>query len=349
MDTRLVSKRYNVTDSAEAVYELACGQGWTDGLPVIPPTADRVERMLAAAAGASPQEVVAKLAPSYADATLEKIAINAVMAGCLPSYFPVVVAAVEAIADPAFELEAVQTTTNPVAVTVVINGPIRSALDINCGPGCMGPGWRANATIGRAIRLIQLNIGGSIPQAISQSSQGQPGRYTMCIGEYQERSPWEPLHVERGFKVGESTVTVFQPTGTSNILDTHSATAHEILTLIAGTMDQAGSNTFYFWKPCESLVLLCPYHADIIARDGLSKSDVKRWLYQKTKNIPLSKFPEKHKEMLISANRVAEEKVSLFMSPEQVAVVVAGGEYHSQYHPSYSVGKAVTKRIRVQK
>ena len=193
-----MARTLNLEDSAEAVFEDYYQRGWTDGLPVIPPTRDRVAAMLATARR-GPAEIVAVLPPKKGHATVEKLAVNAVMAGCHPSYFPVVIAAVEALADPKFEIGAMNVTTSCTSPMLIINGPVRQQLDINDGWGLLGPGWRANATIGRAISLIMLNIAGRIPGQVSKAVIGFPGRYGMCIGEREEASAWEPLHVERGF------------------------------------------------------------------------------------------------------------------------------------------------------
>ena len=167
-------------DDAAEIFGRLYEEGMTDGLPVIPPTAERVTAMIGGAE--LPREhIVAELAPRNGVATIEKIAVNAVMAGCLPAYFPVVIAAVEAMTQPQFNLLGIQTTTNPVAPFVLINGPIRHKIDINCGAGALGPGRRANATIGRAIRLILLNIGGGIPGEIDKSILGMPGKYSFCM------------------------------------------------------------------------------------------------------------------------------------------------------------------------
>src|ERR687891_641731 len=190
-------------DALEALY----GRGVTDGLPVLAPTAARVAAAIEAS-GRPAGELVGLVAPRHGRATVEKIAINAVMAGCRPENLRGVFAAVRAICDPGFALEGVSGTTDAVAPLLILNGPIRSALEVNCGVGVFGPGWRANATIGRAVRLVWANIGGAGPGVISMSTFAQPGRYTYCIGEHEDASPWEPLHVEYGFAPHESTVTV---------------------------------------------------------------------------------------------------------------------------------------------
>src|SRR5213593_2844777 len=177
--------------------------GVSDGLPVVPPTRARVSRAVEAT-GRAGSELIAEVPPNYGRATVEKIAVNAVMAGCRPEYLPVVIAAVDAICDPAFDLHGVSATTNAPTPLVVINGPVRGKLGVNCAAGVFGPGWRANATIGRAVRLVCVNVGAA---ATSMSTFAQTGRYSYCIGEHEEESPWEPLHVEHGFTPGASTVS----------------------------------------------------------------------------------------------------------------------------------------------
>src|SRR5437773_100398 len=196
---------------ADAIEELYA-RGVTDGLPVVPPTRARVDRVLAAS-GRAPDALIAMVPPNYGRATVEKIAVNAVMAGCRPEYLPVVIAAVEAVCDEAFDLHGVSATTNAPAPLVVVNGPIRGAPDINSGAGVFGPGWRANATIGRALRLVCVNLGGAAPGVISMSTLAHPGRYTYCIGEREEASPWESLSVEHGFAPSDSTVAVLAADG----------------------------------------------------------------------------------------------------------------------------------------
>src|SRR5438105_11383427 len=191
------------TDPIEALFD----KGLTDGLPVVPPTRERVDRAIEAS-GRAADEVVALVPPNYGRATVEKIAVNAVMAGCRPEYLPVVLAAVEAVCDEAFDLHGVSATTNAPAPLIVVNGPIRRVLDSNSGAGLFGSGWRANATIGRALRLVCVNVGGAIPGFVSMSTLAHPGRYTYCIGEHEEASPWPSLAVEHGFAPDDSTVAL---------------------------------------------------------------------------------------------------------------------------------------------
>ncbi|WP_089720179.1 hypothetical protein [Candidatus Entotheonella palauensis] len=208
-----------LSDDFEAFNDYAMAQGWSDGLPLIPPTEARVERMLQGYERTS-GSVIAHLPVEEAPCTVEKLAINAVMAGCKPSYMPLLIATVQAVVDPAFNLTAIQATTNPVTPMIIVNGPIRQQLGINSGYGCFGPGWQANATIGRALRLLLINVGGAVPGVQDMSVMGQPGKYTMCVGENEEESPWEPLHVERGLQPRQSAVTVVGISGCFNIFGT---------------------------------------------------------------------------------------------------------------------------------
>ncbi len=187
-----------VPSDPAALFYFVMAQGWSDGLPVLPPTRAAVSAMIGAC-GLKRDHVLGTMPPLNGIATVEKIAANAVMAGCLPEYFPLVLAGVTGMLQPGFNLDGVQTTTGNVAPLVIVNGPCRKTLEINCGANVLGQGWRANATIGRAIRFVMTNIGGAVPGLYDKSTVGQPAKYTFCIGENEEENPWESLHVERGF------------------------------------------------------------------------------------------------------------------------------------------------------
>jgi len=189
-----------------------------------------------------PLEIVGILPPRQGEATIEKIAANAVMAGCRPEYFPVVLAAIEALADPLFNLDSVQATTHPVATLLVVNGPIAHTLGIQAGYNAFGQGFRANVTIGRAVRLVLMNVGGGLPGSGDRATQGTPAKIAYCVAENEAESPWEPLHVEAGLPATTSTVTVFGAEGPHNIQDHYSNTALGVLRTVAGAMAQAGSN-----------------------------------------------------------------------------------------------------------
>ena len=200
-------------DEVDADYQ---ARGWTDGLPIVPPTEARVREFLRHTKR-DPREIVGVLPPRQGEATVEKIAANAVMAGCKPEYMPVILAALEALGDPLFNLDSVQATTHPVAPLIVVNGPIARQLEINGGYNCFGQGFRANVTIGRAVRLVLMNVGGGLPGSGGRATQGSPAKLAYCVAENEAESPWEPLHVEAGLPADTSTVTVFGCEGPHNI------------------------------------------------------------------------------------------------------------------------------------
>lgn len=265
-----------LSDDLDAI-EYYFEQGLTDGLPVVPPTEQRVGDMLAGSAQAT-DTVVGLVPPNFGAATLEKIAVNAVMAGCRAAYLPVVVAGVRAMCDERVNLHGVQGTTHTATPLFIVNGPIRRRLDINCGAGVFGSGWRANATIGRALRLVMVNIGGARPGEIDKSTMGHPGKYTYCIGEYEEENPWQPLHVEQGFAADQSTISVYCCDAPQCVSNHGSRTAAGILETVGASIAVGWSDKTYLAG--NHMVVLGPEHARSLVRDGLSKADVKRYLFE---------------------------------------------------------------------
>ena len=258
-------------DMIEACYE----NGWTDGLPVVPPTPERVARMLSGT-DLNPEELIAAVPPKWGRATIEKVAINAVMAGCKPAYLPLILTAVKAMTDEQFNLHGVQVTTSHVGPMLIVNGPIRKQLEINDGFNLFGQGWRANATIGRALRLICTNIGGALPGELDRAAFGHAGKYTCCIGEKEEASPWDALHVDRGFQSDDSTVTVFAAAGPQTVNDHGSNTAEGILNTISENIAAPGNSSG------ETLLIIGVEHAKTIAEDGFSKVDIRRYIADTT-------------------------------------------------------------------
>ena len=337
-----------VADNPETIFQLFMARGWTDGLPFIPPKEDRVARMLAYA-DQDPKEVVALLPPRWGEATVEKIAINAVMAGCLPQYFPVVMTAVSAMAEKAFNLYSVQATTHPCSPLILVNGPVAKELNINGRYNALGQGWRANATIGRAIRLILLNIGGGAPGVLDRATIGHPGKYSYCLAENEAESPWVPLHVEKGFPKEVSTVTIFGAEAPHNINDHRSTSARDILKTIAHTIAVPGCNNAVTGG--EFLILLGPEHAATIARDGFSKQDVKKFLYEEAR-VPVEHFPEVGWQWIRQMRPHWEEafkkrdRIPLVDRWEEVQVAVAGGAgKHSAFIPTFGATKPITKAV----
>lgn len=336
-------------DDLDAINRLYRERRWGDGLPIVPPTAERVGRMLRHTRRV-PDEVVAMIAPGFGAATVERIAINAVLAGCDPEYLPVLIAAVEAVAAPEFNLQGIQATTNPVAVWIIVNGPIARTLEINGAFNCLGEGAWANATIGRALRLILRNIGGALPGDMDRATHGQPGKYTFCCAENEDANPWEPLHVERGFTADRSTVTVVGAEGTMN-MNSHTKDAGELLRAIAETMIHPPSNEYTHGG--EPWLMIGPEHAEIMQRAGLSKAGVKQRLWE------LSKMPagrQSAKDLARTRDSRSDELgqiradtlLPISPRPEAIGIVVAGGPgTHSVYVPCFGNSRAVTREVVV--
>ena len=338
----LAAAEHEVADWPEAI-ETCFERGWTDGLPVVPATAPAVRRFLAAA-GQAPDDVVLVEATRRRSITAEKVAINAVLAGCRPEYMPVLLAALRAMTDPAFTLHGAITSTGGSATLVVVNGPIRQRLDFNAGGNVFGPGRRANATLGRAIRLITLNCLGAQPGVLDRSTQGHPGKYTYCIAELEEDSPWPPLHVDRGLPREASAVTVFAAEGPHNVLSHYGETADAIVVAIADTMACLGS-----FSPGESFVVLAPEHVQILARDGWTRPRIREALYAAARRTVADL---KRGGKLPGAVEPGEETRWMHrgQGPDDIHLVVAGGGAggHSAFIPSWSRERnslAVTREI----
>ncbi|MFN7085796.1 MAG: hypothetical protein ACK4N4_04105, partial [Burkholderiales bacterium] len=263
-------------------------------------------------------DVVAVLPPRKGQATVEVIAVNAVMAGCRPEYMPVIIAALEAITDRAYPLEFIQVTTNPMTPFFLVNGPIRHRLDINCGSGCLGPGWRANATIGRAIRLILQNVGGALPGVYSKSSFASPLRYSFLCGENEEENPWSPFHVDQGFRREDSTITAFKASNYCNISGGEGVGAEEILRQIATNMPPM------YGGGDGALLLLGVNHARSLHEAGLTKRDIQHRLWELAR-VAEDHFAADFVVMERAAGRGGCGMLYRTQSPEHIRVAVAGG------------------------
>jgi hypothetical protein len=352
--TSLFEGNFNAPDAAailkapdgyEAINKLFYQRGWTDGLPIVPPTPERFERMIAES-GLDPAQELGPVEPRLGIATVGKIAVNAIMAGCEPAHLPVVVAAVRAMIQPQFNLKALQCTTHPVTVMMLVNGPIAEKLDINGTYNCLGQGAMANAVIGRALRLVLTNIGGAAPGILDRSTQGSPAKYAFCFAENDAENPFGPLHVERGFAATDSTVTVFGVEGPHNVNEHFGSTAEDILLTVCGVIATPGSNNSYLGG--ETLVVLGPEHAQLIARENLTKNDIKQFI------VDRAIIPSHHigpgqrktfKERL--PHRVtADGGMHMASAKEDIIVAVAGGAgRHSCIMPSFGTTRAVTVKI----
>jgi len=333
---RTITVSVGSADDAYAdFFSAAQHNGWTDGLPVIPPTPERVEALVSTI-DRDPESVVAVLPPRHGPATVRGIAANAVMAGCLPEYFPVVLAAVEAISDPAFPL-ATLVGMRPETPFLLINGPVRQAIGLECGRGCLGPGWRGNATIGRALRLIMINLGGLAPGTYARSCFASPLQYTFCSGEDEENSPWEPFHVERGFAHDVSVVSVFRVTSYIALfapLDWDQS-PRGLLQHTGLSMGSPG-NTAMYAGSLSCLLLFNHERARLLADAGISKAQAKAMLYEFSM-MPVAGFRPGDLEVLREKGRVVDERVSLVDSPDDIHIVVMGGPgIHTVYLPGFA-------------
>jgi hypothetical protein len=256
--------------------ELYFRKGWTDGLPVVPPSADSINAMLSAA-DLKAHEVVGEIPMRNVRITADKVALNAVLAGCLPEYMPVVVAAVRGICHPNFGYHGPATSTGGAAVAIIVNGPIIKRIGINSRDNALGPGFRPNATIGRAVRLLMMNAINTRPGKLDRSTLGNPGKYSLCFGEDEENSPWEPYHIEKGFRQEESTATVFATEGTHQIYNQLSKDPEELCITMADAMANLGSMNIIGHQ--EFFVVFAGEHQEIFRQSNWSKSQVKECLF----------------------------------------------------------------------
>ena len=335
-------------DDAAAVDEHFYSQRWGDGLPLVAPTPERVEEMLGAA-GLDGSELLGTMPPRWRETYSHHVAVNAVMAGCRPDYFPVVIAGVKAALDPLLNLYGVQGTTNPAGVMLVLNGPLRDKLDVNSGHNLFGQGWRANATIGRALRLCLINIGGGLPELGDMSTLGNPNKYGSCIAENEEASPWEPFHVERGFDAEQSVVTAAGVTAPQNIAIL-SQDPFAILDVIAHALMSSGSNLLLF--TAQPLVVIGPVHATHLARNGFDKRTIRQYLWEHG-TIELTGFHATDaKAMREWKSRCVhveggKEYLRPTVGPNDIGIVVAGGRSgpHSAVLQPFNITQLVSVAV----
>lgn len=339
-------------DEATALEELH-ERGWTDGLPVVIPTPERVEAMVFGG-GIEPDIILGAVGPGYAECTVEKAAVNAVMAGCLPEHFPVVIAAVRAACADEFDLGVMQSTTHALGPVIIVNGPAREQCGgIVSGWGALGPGHRANAAIGRALRLVLTNIGGARPGISDMAVLGQPGKFTACLAEAEESSPFEPLHVSRGFSPEQSAVTVVGVESPHSVMLTPDGDDPEggerMLRTLAAAIANAGSNSTYGGR-ATTLVVLNPAHARALSRWGYDRAGVQRRLHELAAN------PKRLISTWATSRQYppeqGDEPVFAIASPEKVVVAVAGGEgIYSAVFNAWGAGEhgvmPVTREIEI--
>ncbi len=327
------ARAFEMEDTYSKIFEyfdLCCEKGWTDGLPVYPPTEPALEAMLRYT-DRKRFDVVAEIPPRNGAATVEKIAINAIMAGCRPEYLPVLISAIEAMVQPEYNLYGRQTTTHPGAHLLIVHGPLRNELDVNCRQNVFGHGCRANATMGRALRLIMINIGGNQPGVTDMATHGHPGKYSYCIGEDEEGSPWNPLHVDRGLAPETSAVTVMCAEAPHNVNDMVSKTPELFLGSAASTMATLGSNTLYTsGNQSEHMLVVTSETAHWLSELGWSKRDVQAFLFANARK-PVREMRDRGHwdvtplpEFVDTTND--DSMVPIAGRPEDIVVLVAGGQ-----------------------
>ena len=344
MATELRSTRYDVADMSAAL-DFYFEKGWTDGLPVVPPTENAIWGMLETA-GLEPQAEVTFIDHRQVSVTAEKIAINGVMAGCRPEYMPVLVAAVEAMGDPRWSYHGPATSTGGSAVFAVVNGPIAEELGLNHGDNLFGPGWRANAAIGRSLRLVMRNVIGTLPGRLDRSTLGHSGKYGFCIAENEAESPWPALHVERGFRPEQNAVTILAALAPHQFYNQLSNTAEGILTTACAHMRiSAGIRS----HP-QYVLVLAGEHMQVIGQDGWSKDDIRRFCFEHTQSTHAEL-----KRIHVMAGEVSAADETAMMplvpAPEDFLVVAAGSRAgaFSAFIPGWgskSTSQSVTREIR---
>lgn len=324
---------HEVGDDLLEAIDYCYEQGWTDGLPVVPPEEGRVQAMLAME-GRPAETVIAHHPATRLELTLHAAAVNAVMAGCLPEYFPIVVAAFEAMDREPFNFHGSTVSTGGSGHLLIVSGPVVDEIGMNAGVNLFGPGNRANATIGRTIRLTLMNVFRIVPGIADKSTQGNPGKYSFCIAERADRSPWPPLCEEFGYPDGVSTVTVFAGAGFCNVENHGGNTPEAILDTIANAMANYGCIS-----TGQSVVVLSPEHAEIVARPGWSKAQVREYLFEHAKH-PREDIRRLGK-LDRGYDRQRRDDCHRGVGPDDILVTVGGGDAggHSSFIPSWSRGR----------
>ncbi len=335
-------------DMSTKLSDLFIDRGWSDGLPIVPPTEERVGAMLKACR-LEGDEILGVLPPRGGRATAKKVAICAVMAGCEPVQFPIVVAAVYAISRPAFHLYFVQSTAASHSPFIMVNGPLGKEAGLSNGHNLTARGWRANISIARAVRLVIITMAG-IKGVVANHTQGYLGRFVDCIRENEEENPWQPYHVELGYPKDASVVTVFQA-DPPHVVDDHGSTSPQsLLTTYAMTIAAAGNRGI--WGATEQIFLIAPMHANYLASQNFSKSDIRDFLYEVAR-VPLHQFPKDNFASLSKWHQKLFSHVSehvtvpVVRDKQDFKMIVFGGVGpHSMYtHGSQGPPRSVTVEV----
>jgi hypothetical protein len=331
-------------ESPDEVHAVWHSAGFVDGLPILPPTSARV-RSLYRRAGQDPVRHLGVLEPSQRPVTVYDAAVCAAVAGCWPEHLPVLVAALRAVAEPAFNLLGIQTTTGSAAPAIIVHGPLAASAGVSGGPDCLGGSVVANARIGRALRIVLRSVGGAAPGGMDAATTGQPAKLGLCFAENVGRSPWPELHVDRGIAAGESAVTVVGISGSSEIVHAANDDAGDILATVAASMLAPGNRgSAGLLGGGSPLLVLSPEHAGSLARAGLSRADVQREIWQRAR-VPAASPPADSLHRTAGDRRAsADQTVAVAHAPSDILIAVAGGVgVKSTFLPSWGGGtRAVT-------
>jgi hypothetical protein len=331
-----------MSDPGELI-EAYFARGWTDGLPVTPPTEKSVADILAAAELHGDQ-ILGVIPERNTVVIARKVAINAVMAGCRPEYMPVVVAAIEGLCRPEFAYHGPASSTGGSAMVIIVNGPIAKTLGVNSGNNAFGQGTRANATIGRAVRLTMMNVMNARPGLLDRATLGNPGKYSFCFAENEDNHPWEPLHVERGFRRDQSAVTVYATNSLYQVYNQLAATPEPLLLCFADALTNLGVPNVRGFN--QSLVVFAGEHSEVLRKSGWSKGDVKRFLVERARRRVVD---YKRAARLPGPITPADESTlrQVFEDPDDLLVVCAGGPAGSWSACLPGWGKKWTKAVTV--
>jgi hypothetical protein len=332
-----------MSDDPAELIEAYYARGWTDGLPVTPPTEKSVADMLAGAALQGDQ-ILGVIPDRNAVVVARKAAINAVMAGCRSEYMPVVVAALEGLCRPEFAYHGPASSTGGSAIVLIVNGPIARALGINGGNNAFGQGTRANATIGRAVRLTMMNALNTRPGLLDRATLGNPGKYSFCFAENEDAHPWEPLHVERGLRSDQSAVTVYASNSLYQVYNQLAATPEPLLLCFADALANLGVPNVRGFN--QSLVVFAGEHSDVLRQSGWSKRDVKQFLVERARRTVAD---YKRAARLPGPIAPADESTwrNVFEDPDDLLVVCAGGRAGSWSACLPGWGKKWTRAVTV--
>jgi hypothetical protein len=343
-DTQASGHASDPAADAAAAIEAYFEQGWTDGLPVVPPSEAAVRRALDAAGLAGP-ETIGAIPGRNVRVTADKVAVNAVMAGCKPEYLPVVIAAVRGLADPAFAYHGPASSTGGSAMVVIVSGPIAAALGINAGNNAFGQGWRPNATIGRAVRLTMMNVMNTRPGLLDRATLGNPGKYGFCFAENEAYRPWEPFHVWRGFEAGQSAVTVYASNSLYQVYNQLATEPEPLLRCYADALCHLGVSNILGFN--QSLIVMAGEHSTILRGAGWSRRRMQDFLIEHAhRTVADFKRAARLPGEIGDSDETAWRRV--FQAPEDLLIVSAGGEAGAWSACLPGWGKKWTRAVTVE-